>query len=335
MTSELLQVRELSVHYAVRSGIFGKARDVVRALDGVTFGLSEGEVLGIVGESGCGKTTLGRAVLNLVKPTSGAVYFAGRAVASVRGERLRRFRRETGIVFQDPFSSLDPRMSVRDIVGEPLRVHRLAEGSAYDQRVLELLLSVGLEASMARRYPHEFSGGQRQRIGIARALASRPRFIVCDEPTSALDVSVRLQIVELLKELRRTENLTLLFISHDLATVRSVADRIAVMYLGKIVESGSAEQVIESPRHPYTRQLLAACLEPDPVFERSRSMPLLIGDPPSARKIPPGCAFHPRCPSAKVTRDAEGEIVGGPCLEAQELQPAIDGTGHVACWQEQ
>lgn len=334
MTSDLLTVNDLSVHYPVRSGLFGK-REVVRALDGVTFGLSEGEVLGIVGESGCGKTTLGRAVLHLVKPTSGAAYFAGRAVASMDGARLQRFRRETGIVFQDPFSSLDPRMSVRDIVGEPLHVHGLAAGSAYRERVEELLERVGLDAGMARRYPHEFSGGQRQRIGIARALASRPRLVVCDEPTSALDVSVRLQIVQLLKELQKTEGLTLLFISHDLATVRSIADRILVMYLGKIVERGSAEQVIESPRHPYTKQLLGACLEPDPVFERSRSMPLLIGDPPSARRIPPGCAFHPRCPQAKVTRDAAGEVVGGPCLEMQELHPAIDGNGEVACWQEQ
>ncbi|MFO7260366.1 MAG: ABC transporter ATP-binding protein [bacterium] len=307
----LLVVRGLTKYFPLRRGLFGRVRGYVRAVDGVSFWLRRGETLGLVGESGSGKTTAGRTILRLIEPTAGSAFFAGRDIFQMDSRELRRFRRRAQIVFQDPFGSLNPRMTVGDMLGEVLRVHRLARGSAVRDRIVELLELVGLSPAHAARYPHEFSGGQRQRIGIARALAVEPDFVVCDEPVSALDVSVQAQVLNLLRDLQDRLGLAYLFIAHDLSVVEHVSHRIAVMYLGRIVEIGTAEQVIRSPRHPYTRALLSAVPVPRPGGRKGRIV--LTGDVPSPVAPPPGCPFHPRCPHP--LRDADCAAIAPPLAE--------------------
>jgi oligopeptide/dipeptide ABC transporter ATP-binding protein len=292
--SPLLVVDKLAKHFPIRGGLLRRVTGHVRAVDGVSFSVFPGETLALVGESGCGKTTTGRALLRLVEPTSGSVHFDGIDVLSLRGEALRQLRRRMQIVFQDPYGSLNPRMTIGAAVREGLIVHHIAEGAAADQRVRTLLDEVGLRPEYASRYPHEFSGGQRQRVGIARALAVEPTFIVCDEPVSALDVSVQAQVVNLLRDLQRDRGLAYLFIAHDLAVVAHMADRVAVMYLGKIVEIATRASLFAVPLMPYTQALLSAVPVPDPRAKRQRL--LLPGEPPSPAHPPSGCVFHPRCP---------------------------------------
>ena len=293
----LVEVRGLRKFYPVRGGLFARGATQVRAVDGVSLAISAGETLGLVGESGCGKSTLGRTMLRLVEPTSGDVRFAGRTLLTLGARELRALRREMQIVFQDPYGSLNPRMRVASIVGEGLEIHRLGTRAERRDRVMELLDLVGLPADAGRRYPHEFSGGQRQRIGIARALAVGPRFVVADEAVSALDVSIQAQILNLLQDLRRRLGLTMLFIAHDLRVIEHLSDRVAVMYLGKIVELASRDEIYRNPRHPYTRALLSAVPVPDPRQRNERMV--LGGDVPSPVRPPSGCAFHPRCPHAE------------------------------------
>lgn len=293
VTAPLLTVRDLAKHFPIRSGFLQRTTGAVRAVDGVSFDVHAGETLALVGESGCGKTTTGRSILRLIEPTAGRVQFAGVDVLALRGEALRRMRQKMQIIFQDPYGSLNPRMTVGAAIKEGLIVHHLAEGSAADTRVATLLDEVGLRSEYAARYPHEFSGGQRQRIGIARALAVEPSFIVCDEPVSALDVSVQAQVVNLLRDLQRDRGLSYLFIAHDLAVVAHMADRVAVMYLGRIVELAPRKTIFSTPLMPYTQALLSAVPVPDPTATRQRI--LLVGDPPSPANPPSGCVFHPRC----------------------------------------
>lgn len=298
-TSPLLQVQELRVHFPVRRSVFRTAKDRVRAVDGVSFEIAPGETLGVVGESGCGKTTLGRAVVRLVDPTSGQVVFEGKDITRLNGSRLRALRSQFQMVFQDPYGSLDPRLTVENIVGEALDIHRLAPTRrSRRERVSALLKDVGLDASQASRFPHEFSGGQRQRISIARALAVAPKLIVCDEPVSALDVSVQAQVINLLQDLQRERGLAYLFIAHDLAVVEHISRRIIVMYLGKIVELGEAKTVCRVPKHPYTQALMSAVPVVDPASKRKRI--ILSGEVPSPIHPPEGCPFHPRCPIAEA-----------------------------------
>jgi oligopeptide/dipeptide ABC transporter ATP-binding protein len=289
----LVEVRDLRKHFPIRTGLFGRASGSVKAVDGVSFDVMPGETLGLVGESGCGKTTTGRLILRLIEPTGGSVRFDGHDVLSLEGAAMRKLRRRMQIIFQDPFSSLNPRMTVGAIVREGLTIHGIAEGAAADARVRQLLDEVGLRSEYASRYPHEFSGGQRQRIGIARALAVEPSFIVCDEPVSALDVSVQAQVVNLLQDLQRDRGLAYLFIAHDLSVVEHIADRVAVMYLGKIVELAAAEALYREPLMPYTQALLSAVPVPDPTISKKRVV--LTGDVPSPSNPPTGCVFHPRC----------------------------------------
>jgi oligopeptide/dipeptide ABC transporter ATP-binding protein len=289
----LLDIRDLAVTFTRRRGLFGKA-EAVHAVNGVSLSIAKGETLGLVGESGCGKTTLARAVLRLIEPTSGSVRFDGQDILALPAAPMRRLRRRMQIIFQDPWSSLNPRMKIGAAIREGIEIHRLAEGAEADRRVASLLDEVGLPASAAALYPHAFSGGQRQRIGIARALAVEPELIVCDEPVSSLDVSVQAQVLNLLADLQQRRGLSYLFISHDLAVVRHIAPRVAVMYLGRIVEEGPADAMFSGPRHPYTRALLSAVPVPDPATKRSRIV--LEGEPPSAVHPPSGCPFHPRCP---------------------------------------
>jgi oligopeptide/dipeptide ABC transporter ATP-binding protein len=307
----LLSVRDLVKHFPIKRGVFGKVSGQVRAVDGVSFDVAQGETLALVGESGCGKSTTGRAVLRLIEPTSGTVNFDGNDVLALGAGDLRRLRRKMQIVFQDPFSSLNPRMSIGAIVREGLTIHNLAEGSAADARVKQLLEEVGLRPEYASRYPHEFSGGQRQRVGIARALSVEPSFIVCDEPVSALDVSVQAQVVNLLQDLQRDRGLAYLFIAHDLSVVEHIADRVAVMYLGHIVEMADVDALYTTPIMPYTQALLSAVPAPDPGVKRERI--LLAGDVPSPANPPSGCVFHPRC--QHPARDASCAVIIPPLEE--------------------
>ena len=295
----ILEVRNLVKHFYLGGGFLGTAPAVVRAVDGVSFTIRRGETLGLVGESGCGKTTTGRCVLQLERPTSGQVIFEGRDLTVLSDSELRKVRRRIQVIFQDPYSSLNPRMTVGQIIAEPLAVHGIVtERSARAARVQDLLQHAGLLPSMARRYPHELSGGQRQRVGIARALAMEPALIICDEPVSALDVSIQAQIINLLEELQAALGLTYLFVAHDLSVVRHISDRVAVMYLGKIVELTDRKSLYENPQHPYTKALLSAVPIPDPEIEARREHIVLGGEVPSSLRPPPGCVFHPRCPIA-------------------------------------
>jgi oligopeptide/dipeptide ABC transporter ATP-binding protein len=318
----LCRVEELSTHFAVHRGPFRK-RAVVRAVDRVSIEIMPGETVGLVGESGCGKSTLGRTILRLIEPTSGRIYFEGRDITKLSARQMRPLRRRMQIIFQDPYASLNPRMSVRDTIAEAFEIHALTKSKAEtDERVRALLTKVGLRADQMDRYPHEFSGGQRQRIGIARALAVEPKFIVADEPISALDVSIQAQIVNLLKDLQDELGLAYLFIAHDLKVVEYLSHRVAVMYLGRIVEMAPSRALYDSPKHPYTRALLSAVPIPDPETKRSRIV--LQGDVPSPIDPPSGCTFHPRCPIAEKGL-CDREV---PPLVALETRPSH----HVACF---
>jgi oligopeptide transport system ATP-binding protein len=294
----VLSVRDLTKHFPINSGIIIQRQvGAVKAVDGVSFDVYRGETLGLVGESGCGKSTTGRTVLQLYKPTSGSVKFEGQELSSMKGDDLRKMRRKMQMIFQDPFASLNPRMTVGNIISEPLKIHKVYENKTEMQQFVEdLMVKVGLNPFFINRYPHEFSGGQRQRVGIARALALKPSFIVADEPISALDVSIQAQVVNLLEDLQSEFNLTYLFIAHDLSMVRHICDRVAVMYLGKIVELGTTDEVYENPLHPYTQALLSAVPVPDPIVERQRQRIILTGDVPSPARPPVGCNFNTRCP---------------------------------------
>jgi oligopeptide transport system ATP-binding protein len=291
----LLEVKNLKVHFPVKHGLFSRVRDYVKAVDDVSLHIEPAETLGLVGESGCGKTTLGRAILRLIEPNAGSISLEGEDITRLEGEELRARRRKFQMIFQDPYGSLDPRMTVSAIIGEAIDIHELADNSAARRaRINDLLRAVGLDSSHVDRYPHEFSGGQRQRIGIARALAVEPKLIVCDEPVSALDVSVQAQIVNLLMDLQQQRGLAYLFIAHDLAVVEHISHRVMVMYLGRVVELAEAKKLVRAPKHPYTQALLSAVPVVDPDSKRRRIM--LPGDVPSPIAPPPGCAFNPRCP---------------------------------------
>ncbi len=326
MSQPLIEIRGLKTHFPIYKGsVFQKRVASVRAVDGVDLSVRPGEVLGLVGESGCGKSTLGRSIMRLVRPTEGKILFEGKDITSLRGAALRRERPKFQMIFQDPYASLDPRMTVFSTLAEPLLSHRYADSSSIEARVASLMKEVGLASRFMKKYPHEFSGGQRQRIAIARALALEPKLIVADEPVSALDVSIQSQILNLLVSLVRKRRLTLIFISHDLSVVRYISDRVAVMYLGKIVEVADTERLFEWPMHPYTQALLSAIPVPDPELERGRRRILLEGDPPSPIQPPSGCRFHPRCPKAEHRcREIE------PVLESRKSIPDPD-TRRVAC----
>jgi len=329
MSEPILELHDLKTHFPVHSGfVFRRQTGTVKAVDGVSLSLRRGEVLGLVGESGCGKSTLARTILQLLPTTGGTVILEGRNLTASSAAEVTAVRRDLQMVFQDPFASLNPRMTVYAALAEPLLVHRICPRTEVTARVAELMHLVGLAPRFMQKYPHEFSGGQRQRIAIARALALRPRVIIADEPVSALDVSVQAQILNLLAQLVRQMSLSLIFIAHDLSVVKHISDRVAVMYLGKIVELGPALDVIERPRHPYTRALVSAIPTPDPDVERSRQRIVLPGDPPSPLHPPAGCAFHPRCPYAIETCKAAVpplEPVGDrhevACIRAQDIAP--------------
>ena len=315
----LLRVENLVKHFPIQQGIIiQKQTGAIRAVDGVSFDVYQGETLGLVGESGCGKSTTGRTILQIFRPTSGSVRFDDVDLVKLKGKELRLMRRKMQMIFQDPYASLNPRMSVGEIVGEPLSIHHVAKDSEIENRVANLLEMVGLNPAFANRYPHEFSGGQRQRIGVARALALQPSFIVCDEPISALDVSIQAQVVNLLEDLQNKFNLTYLFIAHDLSMVRHISNRVAVMYLGIIVELADSEQLYLNPLHPYTQALLSAVPIPDPVVDAARKRIILTGDVPSPIDPPSGCRFRTRCPIAESI--------------CAEQQPALSEmkTGHFA-----
>ncbi|MGH7751716.1 MAG: ABC transporter ATP-binding protein [Gemmatimonadales bacterium] len=319
----LVEVEDLAKHFPVERGLFGRALGVVRAVDGVSFTIGKGETLGLVGESGSGKSTLGRCVIRLVEPDRGTIRFDGQDVRALDREPLRALRRRMQIVFQDPYGSLNPRMTVRATLREGPMIHGLARGAALDQRVDDLLHEVGLDGSYAGHYPHEFSGGQRQRIGIARALSVEPEFVVCDEPVSALDVSVQAQVLNLLTDLQKRRGLTYLFIAHDLAVVKHIASRVAVMYLGRLVEVAEAAALYQAPKHPYTGALLSAVPIPDPAARKRRIV--LAGDVPSPTRPPPGCPFHPRCPHPRKDQRCSVEV---PVL--REIRPGHWASCHYA-----
>lgn len=316
---ELIRVEGLKKYFPVRAGLFRKIVNHVRAVDGVSFTIHEGETLGLVGETGCGKTTVGRSMLRLIEPTSGSVTFEGREILDLRGHEMKDARREMQIIFQDPYSSLDPRAPIGESVMEGLQIHGIGTEDERFDMMIHVLRWVGLEPYHAKRYPHEFSGGQRQRIGIARALALMPKFIVCDEPVSALDVSIQSQILNILKEIQSEFHLTYLFIAHDLSVVNHISDRVAVMYLGKIVELTTRDELYRNPLHPYTKALMSAIPIPNPHLKRERT--ILKGDIPSPLNPPQGCRFHTRCPVAM-------DICAQEEPEFREVKP-----GHaVACW---
>jgi oligopeptide transport system ATP-binding protein len=317
----LLHVEDLKMHFPIYRGVFQRQVGAVRAVDGISFDVKRGETLGLVGESGCGKSTTGRTILQLYKPTSGNVIFDGADLVKLKGEQMRQMRRKMQMIFQDPYASLNPRMTVAQLVGEPLMVHNVATGAEINERVQHLLDVVNLNPAFASRYPHEFSGGQRQRIGVARALALQPSFIICDEPISALDVSIQAQVVNLLEELQEQFNLTYLFIAHDLSMVKHISDRVAVMYLGVIVELTSRDELYSKPLHPYTQALLSAVPIPDPIADAKRKRTILQGDVPSPVNPPSGCRFRTRCPIAEA-------ICAETRPEFREIKP-----GHfVACF---
>ena len=315
----LLEVRDLRRFFPIRKGFFSRVRGYVKAVDGVSLDVRRGEVVGLVGESGCGKTTLARTILRLIEPTSGSVLFDGIPVFSLKGGELRRLRKRFQIIFQDPYGSLNPRLTVGSMIAEPIKIHKIAKGAAVKERVADLLQKVGIPAEHMNRYPHEFSGGQRQRIGIARSLAVGPEFVVADEPVSSLDVSVQAQILNLLRDLQGEFGLTFLFITHDLGVVEYLADRVAVMYLGKIVEVAQTERLFGNVKHPYTQALISAIPSLDPQKKRQRIV--LPGDVPSPAAVPPGCPFHPRCP--KAMSHCRTDV---PSL--REDEPGH----HVSCW---
>jgi oligopeptide transport system ATP-binding protein len=337
----LIEVDDLKVHFPIRAGIFQTEVGTVKAVDGISFEVRRGETLGLVGESGCGKSTTGRALIRLREPTSGSVRFDGIDLGRLKSDELRRMRRRMQIIFQDPYGSLDPRMTVGSIISEPIDTHKLARGAARRERVADLLRIVGLDPKYVTRYPHEFSGGQRQRIGVARALAVEPEFIVCDEPISALDVSIQAQVLNLLTDLREQLGLTYLFIAHDLSVVKHISDRVAVMYLGKIVEIGPPDIMYADPGHPYTRALLSAVPVPDPEMERRRKRVILTGDVPSPVNPPEGCRFHTRCwlyerlgkPEQCRTVDPPVRTLqgdhGAACHFAEEALASDVGVGHI------
>jgi len=321
--SNIIEVSDLKMYFPVTKGIVLRRKvGDVKAVDGLTFSIREGETLGLVGESGCGKSTTGRALIQLYKPTAGSVVFRGTDLTKLPAEEMRKTRRRVQMIFQDPYASLNPRMTVGDIIAEPIMVHKLRQGKqAVRERVQELLSLVGLNPYFINRYPHEFSGGQRQRIGIARALAVEPEFVVCDEPVSALDVSIQAQILNLLEDLQDKLGLMYLFIAHGLAAVKHISDRVAVMYLGKIVEIASGNELYTTPTHPYTQALLSAVPIPDPTVERTRKRMILVGDVPSPLNPPSGCRFHTRCP-----------IAIDKCKVDEPIMEDV-GNGHqVACW---
>ncbi|MGQ0544630.1 MAG: ABC transporter ATP-binding protein [Betaproteobacteria bacterium] len=320
----LLEVRNLVKHFEVGAGFLGRSHGTVRAIDGISFTLRRGETLGLVGESGCGKTTTGRCILQLERPTSGQIIFEGADLAKHSEQQLRVLRRHMQVIFQDPYSSLNPRMTIGQMLAEPLKVHGIVrEKRARTERVRELLAQVGLLPQHAERYPHQLSGGQRQRVGIARALAMEPSLIICDEPVSALDVSIQAQIINLLEELQSRLGLTYLFIAHDLSVVRHISDRVVVMYLGRIAEVADRQALYEAPVHPYTRALLSAVPIPDPKLESRRERTVLRGEVPSPLTPPGGCVFHPRCPIAEARCSAEI-----PAL--REIRPGHWGACHLA-----
>ena len=321
MSENLVEVKNLKMFFPVTGGVFGKVVNHVKAVNDVSFSIQKGETLGLVGESGCGKSTTAKCILRLLTPTGGEIHYQGKDLLTLSDKDMRKMRRHMQMIFQEPYASLDPRMKVEHIIGEPIAVHGLAKKGSpeYRERVYELMRMVELEPYMAVRYAHEFSGGQRQRIGIARALATGSELVLCDEPVSALDVSIQAQILNLLVRLKEEKGLTYLFIAHDLSVVRNISDRVAVMYLGRIVELAGSDELYANPCHPYTVSLLSAVPIPDPVLDRQRERIILSGDVPSPMNVPSGCAFHNRCPRA--------------CARCREEVPelrAVDGSGHLA-----